>query len=126
MSLQYSNSVDLLTLDSSDASEGVTETTTGEAFDVSQRSQLTIQFVCADHTNGGGTFRIDGSNDGTNWVVLALEDSLTTTPATRVISSSLILDSSKGYYIPAGWRYVRAHVQVDVDGTYFAHLHCAG
>lgn len=129
MSIPRTSSVDLLTgTMPSEQSVGVTSTTLGLEHDVSMRQLLTVQFVRTGGANGTSTFRIDGSNDGTNWTTsLALEDAQSTTPTTRVTSSVISgASGAKAYYIPPIWRYVRAYVEIDVDGKSYAFLQAGG
>ena len=128
MALQYTNNIDMLTgATPAETSVGVTATTTSQAYDVSLRRQLTVQFRCANHTSGNGVFSIDASNDGANWVTgIAVIDATSTTPATYITSVTLSANGSHGIYIPAGWRFIRAVCAVTTDGTYFADLETAG
>lgn len=128
MSLKYTDNIDLLTLTSpAESSVGVTVDTTGTKFDVSLRSQIVVQFRCADHTSGNGVFSIDGSNDGSNWTTgLAVQDLTATASATYVTSKTLNTNSTAGVKVPSGWRFIRAIVDVTTDGTYFAYLEAAG
>lgn len=128
MGLNYTDNVDLLTLTSpAESSVGVTIDTTGSKYDVSKRSQIVVQFRCANHASGNGVFSIDGSNDGSNWTTgLAVQDLTATASATYVTSKTLSSDGTAAVKIPSGWRFIRAVVDVTTDGTYFAYLESAG
>ncbi len=128
MPLQYTNNIDMLTGASpAEGSVGVTITTTSQAYDVSLRSQISVQFRCANHTSGNGAFSIDASNDGTNWVTsIAVQDATATASATFITSVTLSANGSHGIYVPKGWRFIRAVCTVTTDGTYFADMEASG
>lgn len=128
MALQYTNSIEMLTGSSpAETSVGVTATTTSQAYDVSLRRQITVQFRCANHTSGNGVFSIDVSNDGANWITgIGVQPAVTTTPTTWVESVTLSANGSAGVYVPAGWRFIRCLCTVTTDGTYFSYLESAG
>lgn len=111
--------------------DAVTADTTGDGFDVSQRSAKSIQFIAASISSGNGVFTVDVSNDGTNWVAYnRLTDNLTNTNGqsdTRVASCTLTTNTSKIYFFPEGdhFRYIRAVVNMTTDGAYSAVLSCS-
>ncbi len=127
MSLQYTNAIEMLSgTDTVLGTGGVTVDTTGPKQDVSLRSQIVVQFV-ADVTSGNGVFTIDGSNDGTNWTTgLACQDLTATASTTFVTSKTLNSDTSAAVKVPAGWRFIRAKVDLTTDGTYWAFMEAAG
>ncbi len=110
-----------------ESSAGVTVDTTGPAIDVSKREQIVIQFSCLNHTSGNGVFTVDGSNDGAHWTTgLACQDLTATASATYVTSKTLSANGTSAVKVPAGWRFIRANVDVTTDGTYFAYLEAGG
>lgn len=127
MSLQYTNAIDLLTGTTPESSSGVTIDTTGLGYDVSLRSQIVVQFLAANISGGNGVFTIDGSNDGSNWTTgLACQDLTATASTTYVTSKTLSSNTSAAVKVPAGWRFIRAAVNLTTDGTYYAFMECAG
>ena len=127
MSLPYTTSIDMLTGDIPSVSAGVTKSTLGTAVDVSKRQQILIQFVGSSVT-GDGDFRIDGSNDGTNWVLgIAFQDATSVAPTTWAVNKAISSTTPYGAAIvPPGWKYLRVNLDVDETGTYYAFLECAG
>ena len=122
MSIQFSTNVKML--------DAVTVDTTSQAFDVSKRQQITIQFLCANHSSGNGVFTVDATNDdvaNANWITgISFQDSKATTVGTWVVSSTLSANGSNGIYIPGGWRYIRVVLDVTTDGTYSAIMENGG
>ena len=107
--------------------DAVTITSTSEKFDVSKRQQITIEFICANHTSGNGVFTVDASNDGTNWITgISFRDAKATASTTWVVSETLSANGTAGIYVPAGWRYIRAAVAVTTDGIYTAIMQNGG
>ena len=108
---------------------GVTDDTTGEAFEVGDRKKLSIQFIASGISDGNGVFTVEVSNDGTNWIVYnRLTTNVTNTNAqtdTRVASVTLNSNTSSIVFFPVGdhFRYIRVKVDVTTDGTYKAKLH---
>lgn len=101
------------------AINAVTTTTTSDGFDVSQRQQITVQFIAASITTGNGVFSIDASNDGTNWITgISFQDALATASTTWITSKTLTTNSTAGVYVKAGWRFIRIKCVVTSDGTY--------
>ncbi len=125
MPLQFSTSIDLLTLTQpAESSVGVTGNTTGSMVDVSLRSQQTVQYY---NGSGTGTFSIDGSNDGTHWVTgIATQDLTATASATFITSAALTTGTSRLVKIPSGIRYVRGVVVGSAGGVYSAFLEATG
>ncbi len=126
MPLQFSTSIDLLTLTQpAESSVGVTGNTTGSMVDVSLRSQQTVQYYVG---SGTGTFSIDGSNDGKNWVTSIATQDLTSTASATFITSVVNLASgnSKMVKIPNGIRYIRGVVTGSANGVYSAFLEATG
>jgi hypothetical protein len=115
----------LLTLTQpAESSAGVTGNTTGSMVDVSLRSQQTVQYYTG---SGTGTFSIDGSNDGKNWVTsIATQDLTSTASATFITSASVASGSSRMVKIPSGMRYVRGVVVGSAGGVYSAFLEATG
>lgn len=106
---------------------GVTSLTSNTR-DVSMRTKLSIQFVCADHVAGNGVFKVWVSNDGENWVQYnRLTTNVTNTNGqtdTRVASVTLSADGSSIVFFPVGdyFRYIGVSVDITTDGTYSAIL----
>jgi hypothetical protein len=126
MPLQFSTSIDLLTLTQpAESSAGVTGNTTGSMVDVSLRSQQTVQYYTG---SGTGTFSIDGSNDGKNWVTSIATQDLTSTASATFITSvaNLAAGSSRLVKIPSGIRYIRGVVVGSTNGVYSAFLEATG
>lgn len=119
MSIPYTTNVVALS--------GVTADTTSDSFDVSKRQQITVQFICANHTSGSGAFSIDASNDGTNWITgIAFQDATATASTTWVTSKTLNANGSAGAYVKGGWRFIRVVVDQTTDGTYTAIIQNGG
>lgn len=123
MSIPFSTNVKML--------NAVTVDTTSEAFDVSKRQQITIQFICASHTSGNGVFTVDATNDdlsgSTNWVTgISFRDAKATASTTWVVAETLSANGSAGIYVPGGWRFIRVAVDVTTDGAYTAILQNGG
>lgn len=126
MSIQFTTSVDLLTGQTPESSIGVTQTTTGNGFDVSKRQQIVVQFTCKDAT-GSGVFTLDGSNDGATWTTgLAVQDLTSTTSTTFVTSKTLNSAASAAVKVPVGWRFIRSVCTVTTGGTYKAFMEAGG
>ena len=124
MASSYTTSIDMLTgTEPVTSSAGVSSNTVGTAIDVSLRENLTVQFICTAYTSGDGNFYLDGSNDGTNWVLgIAFLDVTSTTPTTLVNSKVLGSKTSAAAYIQGKWKYLRCHVDIAGVGTYSAFL----
>jgi hypothetical protein len=128
MSLPFTDSIDMLTGSESSVSAGVTKTTVGDRIDVSKRQQITIQFVGKNLT-GDGNFRIDASNDGTNWdtgIAVIDASGTATTTGTNNITISSANPNCDSVYVRPGYRYLRCNVDVDETGTFYAFLQAAG
>ncbi len=119
MGINFSTNVKML--------DAVTADTTSEAFDVSKRQQITIQFICANHTSGSGAFTVDASNDGTNWITgISFRDSKATASTTWITTVTLNTNGSAGVYVPSGWQYIRVVLDQTTDGTYSAIMENGG
>jgi hypothetical protein len=119
MSIQFTTNAVML--------DAVTADTTSDAFDVSKRQQITVQFVCADHGSGNGIFTIDGSNDGTNWVTgISYRDAKATASSTWITSTTLSANGTQAAFVPAGFRFIRVALDRTTDGTYSAILQNGG
>ena len=121
MSKPYSDNLLLL--------DAVTVSTTGSLYDVSKRDVKSVQFIASGITSGNGVFKIQVSNDGTNWVEYRrLIDSTTTTANLYYGTSTLTTTSSALYLFPQGdyFRNVRAVCTITTDGTYTAILQASG
>ena len=126
MSINFTDSVDLLTGESPESSDGVSITTTGTGYDVSKRQQIVVQFTSDDAT-GSGAFTLDGSNDGSTWTTgLACQDLTSATSTTFVTSKTLNSASSAAVKVPSGWRFIRAVCTVTTGGTYRAFMEAGG
>ena len=93
----------------------------------SQR-KITIQFIGKSLT-GDGNFRIDASNDGTNWdtgIGVIDTSGTATTTAVNNITISSSNPATDSVIVRPGYRYLRCHVDVDETGTFYAILHSAG
>ncbi len=110
--------------------DAVTITSTSEAFDVSKRQQITIEFICANHTSGNGVFSVDATNDdisANNWVTgISFRDAKATASTTWVVAETLSANGTAGIYVPGGWRYIRVVCAVTTDGTYTAIMENGG
>ena len=97
-------------------------TTTSEAYDISKRQQVTVQFISA---GGTSVFTIDASNDGTNWITgISFLDAKATTVGTYVVSKS-VASTTEGARVTPGFRFIRV-VATWTSGTATAVLECAG
>jgi len=122
--MPFTDSIDLLTGTApAELSVGVTTTTTSSKFDVSQRDQIVVQFVCTNHAAGNGVFSLDGSNDGVNWTTgLACQD-LTSTNATTYVTSKTLSSNTSAMVRPTqGFRFIRCLCTITTDGTYNAFM----
>ncbi len=102
---------------------------TSEAFDVSKRQLVTVQFVAADISSGNGVFTIDGSDsnvDSAKWTRISFLDATQTDVATYAVSTTLNSNTTAGAIVKPGWRYIRVNCTITTDGTYSAILECAG
>lgn len=108
--------------------DAVTVDTTGDAEDVSERHNMSVQFVAGDITSGNGIFSIEVSNDGVNFVTYNRLTTNATNTDTKtdigVASVTLNSNTSAIYFIRNGdhFRFIRAKVDVTTDGAYSAHL----
>ncbi len=106
----------------------VTGTTTGTVLDVSMREQVGIICTCDAFTSGSGTFTVDGSNDGTNFVTgLAFVDATATASITYVTSKALTSATSAAIYLPLyPFKLIRIKCTVSGTGTYSATMEAQG
>jgi len=119
MGIPFTNNVVIL--------DRVTITDTSEAFDVSKRQQITLQFTAAGISTGNGVFTVDVSNDGTNWTTgVAFLDALQTATSTFSVSKTLSTNTTAGAIVIPGWRFIRVKVTVTTDGTYTCVLQNGG
>ena len=102
----------------------VTITTTSAAVDVSMRTNISIQFLCASHTSGNGVFKVQASNDGVNFTdSIAFIDATSKTPTTYVASKTLGGNGTSLIYLPTvAFRYIKVVCTVTTDGAYTATL----
>lgn len=114
MSIQYSDNLVML--------NAVVATTTSEAFDVSKRQLISIQFIAS---GGTSVFTIDASNDGVNWVTsIAFLDSASTATGTSVVSKSVASTTALATVNPS-FRFIRV-VATLASGTATAVLESKG
>ena len=119
MSIPYSDNIKVL--------DAVVASTTSDAYDVSKRQQILVQFIAAAISSGNGVFTIDGSNDGVNWVTgIAFQDAKATASNTWVVSKTISSNISEGAYVKAGWRFIRVVLARTTDGNYTAILQNGG
>lgn len=119
MSINYTDNVTML--------DAVATTTTSAGFDVSKRNQIVIQFLASGITSGNGSYTIDGSNNGTNWVTgISFRDAKATASTTFVVSKVLSANGSEAAFVPAGFKLLRVVVARTTDGNYSAIMEAAG
>lgn len=119
MSIPYSDNIVLL--------NAVSTSTVSDAYDISKRQQVTMQFIASDITSGNGVFTLDVSNDGSNWVTgIAFLDAKQTAVSTFVVSKTLSSDISEGAIVIPGWKFIRASVLATTDGSYSAIMQNGG
>lgn len=108
--------------------DGVTATTTSEAFAVNERQNKSIQIICSGHASGNGAFTVEISNDCTNWTAYnRLTSNVTNTNVqgdTRVATKTLNANGSDFLFFPHGdsFAYIRITCTVTTDGAYTAIL----
>ncbi len=104
----------------------VAATTTSAPFGVDGAGRLSFQYTSTGLTTGSAVFKVQVSNDGTNWVDYnRLTTNVTNTNAqtdTRVASVLLSITGSSMVFVPPGdtFNFARAVVTPNnvVDGTY--------
>lgn len=102
-------------------------TTTSEAYDVSKRRQITLEFISTGFTSGNIVYTVDGSNNGSDWVTgLNVYDATATNTAVGVLSKTASTTSNVGVYVPPGWRFIRAKATRTTDGTATVIMEAAG
>jgi hypothetical protein len=96
MSIPFSDNIKIL--------DAVGATTTSDAYDISKRQQITLQFIVSAGTSA---FSVDVSNDGTNWIAgVAFLDAAATTVGTYVVTKS-VASTTTGAIITPGFRFIR-------------------
>ena len=104
------------------AISAVTATTTSTAINVENIRNIGISITSAGVSSGTGTLSIDVSNDGTNWETdVAFISSISTTPATRVVSLATSGDAdTKFAYLGSdfGAKLIRVVMTWATDGNY--------
>jgi len=119
MSIQFTDQVVL--------HNAIATTATSEAYDVSKRQLVSIQFTCNTYTSGGGIFTIDASNNGTDWVTgIAFLDSKATTTGTSVVTKTVSSASSQLAIVPPNYAYIRVVCTISGTGTYSATIEAKG
>jgi hypothetical protein len=119
MSIQFSDNVTML--------DAITATKTSEAFDVSKRQLVSIQFICNLYASGSGTFTIDASNDGTHWVTgIAFLDSKQTTTGTSVVSKVITSTSSELAIVNPSYKLLRVVATIVGTDSYSVILESKG
>lgn len=104
------------------ALSAVTATTTSSPISVANIQNIGISITSAGVSSGTGTLSIDVSNDGTSWETdVAFISSISTTPATRVVSLATSGDAdTKFAYLGAdfGAKLIRVKCTRATDGNY--------
>ena len=107
--------------------DAITATATSQAFDVSKRQLVSIQFICNGYHSGSGVFTIDASDDGVNWVTgIAFLDSKATATGTSVVSKTVSSASAQLAIVPPNYAYIRVVCTISGTGTYTATLEAKG
>ena len=119
MSIQFTDQVKM--------HDAITATATSQAFDVSKRQLVSIQFICNGYHSGSGVFTIDASDDGVNWVTgIAFLDSNATATETSVVSKTITSTSSELAIVPPVYAYVRVVATITGTDSYSVILESKG
>lgn len=107
---------------------GVTDTTTSNPFSIEGYQRIGLQFLREDHSSGSSKFEVEGTIDGTNWVIVnTLIDNVVnaiTEGVVRVASITLSSNTSKLVYLDnfVGLKAIRVKVTETTDGTHSAFV----
>ena len=119
MSIQFSDNVKM--------HDAITATATSEAFDVSKRQLVSIQFICNGYHSGSGVFTIDASDDGVNWVTgISFLDAKATAQATNVVSKTITATSSEIAIVNPCYKLIRVVVTITGTDSYSVVLMAKG
>ena len=98
----------------------VAQTTTSSVYDISLARSIAFTFTSDTYSSGSGTYTIDVSNDGTNWVTsVAFLDATQTTATTYVTSKVLSSATTAGaVFLNKGFKLIRCVMTYSATGTY--------
>ena len=119
MSIQYSDNVKM--------HDAIKATATSEAFDVSKRQLVSIQFICNLYASGSGVFTIDASNDGVHWVTgISFLDAKATAVGTQVVSKTITSTSSELAIVNPSYKLLRVVATITGTDSYSVILQSKG
>ena len=106
--------------------DGVTATTTSQAFPVKGVRKATVFFTRADHSAGSSKFEVSASVDDSTYVTLVdLVSNATATPPTVVADITLASDTTEMAHLDlskAAYSSIKVTVTETTDGTHTAKI----